>query len=551
MRRAHRDRYGPQGAALVLELRKIQQSFDRELDKPRRTAPQQRRPLRPPPPRPRLVAAGPDEAVAPACPPAEPDRDEQERAALRAQQAAAIRQACGTALHYVKDGWRFITGKSKDRANADTELATDLDRAFTGELRAGLRVLIVGLGLVGGWAVLVPLSSAVVVPGNLIVETNVKKVQHPTGGVVAQIRVQDGSRVQEGDLMVRLDETQTRAALQVVTNQLDQVAARVARLVAERDGRDMPDWGELAKRRVTEIELLLASEQSLFRARASSRHSQKELLRTRISQLGEEIAGFEAQIKSKTAQLELIGGELNGVQILYDKQLVALPRLTTLQREAARLDGERGQLQSSIAEAQGKISESELQIIRIDQDFRTELMKELREAQDKQAELGERAVAARDQLNRVEIKAPTSGYVHQLSVHTVGGVVAAGEVMAQIVPDADELQVEAHVPPNEIDHVRLGQSGLVRFSAFNQRTTPQLSGLVSFVSADIAHDKQTNAAYYTVRVTLPGNERRRLGELQLIAGMPTEVFLQTGSRTMVSYLLKPITDQLHRSFNEP
>lgn len=457
------------------------------------------------------------------------------------------------ALRYARNGWRFIIGNSTQHSDAvpDAELATSLDRAFTGELRAGLRVLTLGVGLVGGWAVLVPLSGAVAVPGNLIVETNVKKVQHPTGGVIAQIRVHDGARVREGDMMVRLDETQTRAALQVVTNQLNQLSARVARLVAERDGRDAPDWGELANRRENEIELLLASEQTLFRARASSRRSQKELLKSRIGQLGEEIAGFEAQIKSKAAQLELIAGELKGVQTLYDKQLVPLTRLTTLQREAARLDGERGQLQSSIAEAQGKISEAELQIVRIDQDFRTDLMKELREAQDKQAELAERAVAARDQLNRVEIRAPASGYVHQLSVHTVGGVVAAGEVMMEIVPDADELEVEAHVLPNDIDHVRLGQTALVRFSAFNQRTTPQLSGVVSFVSADIARDKQTNSAYYTVRVTLPGHERRRLGGLQLIAGMPTEVFLQTGSRTMVSYLLKPITDQLHRSFNEP
>jgi HlyD family secretion protein len=229
---------------------------------------------------------------------------------------------------------------------------------------------------------------------------------------------------------------------------------------------------------------------------------------------------------------------------------VPLTRLTTLQREAARLEGERGQLVSAIAEAKSKISEAEIQILRIDQDFRTELMKDLREAQDKEAELVEKTVAARDLLDRIDIRAPTSGIVHQLSAHTIGGVVAPGEVIMEIVPDTEDLAVEARLPPQDIDQVRRGQTTFVRFSAFNQRTTPQLQGVVSYVSADLSHDPQTKTSYYTVRVTLPGDERRRLGGLQLVSGMPTEVFLQTGSRTMMSYLFKPMTEQLNHMFNE-
>jgi HlyD family secretion protein len=231
---------------------------------------------------------------------------------------------------------------------------------------------------------------------------------------------------------------------------------------------------------------------------------------------------------------------------------VPLTRLTALQREAAQLDGERSQLKSSIAETRSKISQAELQIVKIDQDLRSDVMKELREAQDKESELTQKVVAARDQLNRVEIRSPTSGVVHQLTVHTIGGVVAAGEVIMEIVPDSDDLQIEAKLPPVDIDHVHLGQDALVRFSAFNQRTTPQLHGKVSYVSADLTQDAQSKStSYYTIRVKLTAEELRRLGNLQLVSGMPAELFLQTGSRTMMSYLLKPITDQLKRTFSEP
>jgi len=229
---------------------------------------------------------------------------------------------------------------------------------------------------------------------------------------------------------------------------------------------------------------------------------------------------------------------------------VPLTRLTTLQREAARIEGERGQLVSAIAEAQGKISEAELQIVRVDQDFRTEVAKDLREAQDKEVEFSERSIAARDQLNRIELRAPTSGVIHELAVHTIGGVVTPAEVLMEVVPDTDDLQVEGRLPINEISHAGVGQKAIVKFSAFNQRTTPELNGVVSFVSADVSHDKQNNSPFYTVRVTLPGEERHRLGDLQLVSGMPAELFLQTGSRTMMAYLLKPLTDQMRRMFTE-
>ncbi len=343
-----------------------------------------------------------------------------------------------------------------------------------------------------------------------------------------------------------------QASLQVVTKQLDELQARMARLTAERDGAAEIEFpAELSERSGNDdIKKLLASEESLFRARSGSRQSQKDLLQSQAAQLAQQITGVESQLDSKAKQLDLIHGELAGVQDLYDKHLVPVQRLTTLQREAAQIDGERGQLTSAIAETKSKIDASQLQIVRIDQDFRSEVVKDLNEAQAKEAELSEHRVAARDQLDRIEIHAPTSGVVNQLSIHTIGGVIKAGETIMELVPDTDDLQIEARVQPKDIDHVRTGQKAFVRFAAFNQRTTPQLNGTVSYVSADTGHDQQTNAPYFTVRVMLPEDERRRLNGQQLVPGMPTEVFMQTGSRTMMSYLFEPITDQMRRAFVE-
>ena len=442
---------------------------------------------------------------------------------------------------------------SRDMAGAPGEsIVLRAGRAFEGELRTGLRALLIVGGVAGGWMTLVPLSGAVVVPGNLVVQSNVKTIQHPTGGVVAQIPVHNGMRVNAGDLLLRLDATQAQASLQVVSKQLDETRAKIARLVAERDGLPKPTIPPEMSSRLDDnnVKTVLASEASLFRARTTARESQKELLKSKVSQLGEEIVGLEAQVASKAKQLELIAGELTGVQELFEKRLVPIARLTALQREAARIEGERGQLISTIAETRTKVDEAKLQLVRLDQDVRTEVVKDLGEAQGKEAELSERSVAARDVLERIELRAPTSGVIHQLNAHTIGGVIRAGDAVMEVVPDSDDLQIEARLQPNDIDQVRKGQQAFVRFSAFNQRVTPQLKGQVSYVSPDTTRDQQTGTSYFTVRIMLPEEERRLLAGLQLMSGMPAEVFMQTGSRTMLSYLSKPIMDQFQRAFVE-
>jgi HlyD family secretion protein len=451
-------------------------------------------------------------------------------------------------------GYRFIASGSEAALSHDAtaSLALRTRWSFEHELRMGLRILLVAIVVGGGWFVFVPLAGAVVVPGNLVVQSNVKTIQHPTGGVVAEIKVQNGTRVQFGDLLVRLEATQAETSQQVVDKQLDEMRAREARLVAERDDRGTIDFPRQLSARSTDetVRSLLASEDTLFKARFSARQSQKDLLQSRIAQLTEEISGLGAQIESKARQIELISGELTGVQDLYDKHLVPLTRLTALQRDAARIEGERGQLTSSIAETKSKIGEAKLQIVRTDQDFRSDVVKQLGEVQSKEAEFVERSVAAHDLLDRIEIRAPASGSVQQLAAHTIGGVIKAGETIMEIVPDTDDLQIEAHVQPKDIDHVKTGQKAFVRLTAFSQRTTPQLNGNVSYVSADTGHDQQTNTPLYTVRVTLPEEERRRLNGQQLVPGMPAEVFVQTGSRSMLSYVFEPISDQMRRAFVE-
>jgi membrane fusion protein, type I secretion system len=525
---------GTQGAALILELRRLQTALEHNLHE------------RPPAPR-------------------RPPADSQKRAAPVAQieyQPRARRSSTRTdGLMTIGARWlvgllQFVfarPGALNAHGGAPAAaLGTRMDHALSSELRTGLRVLIAAVVVVGGWGTFVPLGGAIVTPGVIVVESKTKKVQHPSGGIVSQINVKDGSRVAAGDLLVRLDETQARANNQMLAKQLEQVQMRIARLIAERDGAaDITLPHHLADREMQEdISDLMISERGQFTARSVTRNSQRELLRSHSQQLREQIVGLEAQTKSKAEQMELIAKELTGVQDLYDKGLSTITRLAGLQREASRLDGERGQIISAIAEAKSKISETDIQLLRIDQEFRTEVTKELREAQDKEAELIERATAATDQLRRIEVRAPVAGLVHELAVHTIGGVIAPGETMMEIVPETDDLVIEARLPPQDIDQVQGGQTTHVRFPAFNQRTTPQLVGHVSYVSADLSHDKQSNATYYTVKVMLTASERRRLGDLQLVAGMPAEVFLQTTSRTMLSYLLKPITEQLARMFNE-
>jgi HlyD family secretion protein len=425
-------------------------------------------------------------------------------------------------------------------------------RSIRLHLIIGLAVVLVLAGGFGGWASTVQISGALIAPGAVVVDSNVKKVQHPTGGVVGEVRVRDGDLVKAGDIVVRLDDTVTKASLAIVVKTLNGLYARAARLEAEQRGDSQLTFPPQLTERADDpdVKNVMISESKLFDVRVTGRTGQKAQLRERISQLNEEIGGLTAQEQAKDKEIALIEKELVGVRQLYDQHLVQLTRLTTLERDAARLNGERAQYISSRAQAKGKITETELQIIQVDKDMVSDVSKDLRETNDKIGEFVERKVTAEDQLRRVDIRAPQDGMVLQNNVHTVGGVITAGDAMMMIVPQADDLSVEAKVDPKDIDKLQIGQKTLMRFSAFNQRTTPELTGAVTRVSADVTTDQRTGQSYYTIRVSLPPSEVARLGDNKLIPGMPVEAFVQTGDRTMMSYLMKPLHDQLMRSFRE-
>ena len=436
-----------------------------------------------------------------------------------------------------------------------------MDGEMTPALHSIQRYMIVGMVIVGfvtfgigGWATTSELTGAVIGQGVLVVDSSVKKVQHPTGGVVGELRVREGDKVIAGDILLRLDETQTLANATIVSKSFDELVARQARLEAERDNADQITFPKLLLERTrdpaSEAARAIAAERSLFDLRRQARGGQKAQLKERSAQLQEEIKGYLGQAEAKQREVDFIHKELEGVRTLWEKKLVPMNRLTALERDTARLEGERSQLSGMTAQAKGKIAEIELQIIQIDQDLRTEVGKDLIETRSKISELAERKTAAVDQLYRIDIRAPQSGRVHQLTVHTVGGVISPGEQIMLIVPDADALAVEVKIAPRDIDQVYVGQAASMRFAAFDQKTTPEIEGEVSLVSADLVQEQRTGMSYYTARVLLNPEEVARLGSAKLLPGMPVDVFIKPPGRTALSYLIKPLRDQAERAFKE-
>lgn len=416
----------------------------------------------------------------------------------------------------------------------------------------GLTVAIALLGGLGAWGMTAELAGAVLAEGTVVVDGNVKKVQHQAGGIVGQILVKDGDRVGVGDLLVRLDDTVTRANLAVITKQLDELAMRQARLKAERDGADTIAVPAILADRQSwpEVSEIISGEQSLHQSRRRARTNQAAQLRERITQLREEITGLTGQHEAKSAEVELVRQELVGLEQLEKQRLISTNRITVPRREAARLHGDRAQLMANIAQARGKIAETELQLLQLEHDFRTEVVKELREVQAKEGEYSERRIAAEDQLKRIDIRSPHRGIVHQMTVHTVGGVINPSEAIMLIVPENDRLVVEAKIAPKDIEQVHIGQTAFIRLTAYNQRTTPELHATVSRIAADLTRDGQAGLAYYVVRLAIDDGELTRAGATNLLAGMPVEVQIRTSERTALSYLVKPLHDQIMKAFKE-
>lgn len=416
----------------------------------------------------------------------------------------------------------------------------------------GFVTILVLVGGVGGWAATTNISGAVLGPGMVVVAGNVKKVQHPTGGVVGELRVKNGDHVKTGDLLIRLDETVTRASLQLITKQIDELEGRKARLRSEQANASAVVFPAdlLARRAEPDVGQIVDGEQALFASRMETRSAQKKQLTERIVGMREEIAGTEAQVKAKTKEVELVGKELAGLEVLERQQLVPTSKMMALRREAARIDGERAQLIAAIGQSKGRIAEIEIQKLTIDSEALSDIVKDLRETEGRLAELSERRTAAEDQLKRIDIRSPADGIVHQNAIFTVGGVVTASEPLMLIVPANDNLVVDARISPVDIDQARHHERATIRFSAFNMRTTPVIHGRVTNISADLTTDKNTGQSYYVARIEIDDSERAKLHGLELVPGMPAEVQIETDARTALSYLVKPLEDQLTRAFRE-
>ncbi|TBH43017.1 HlyD family type I secretion periplasmic adaptor subunit [Rhizobium leguminosarum] len=405
---------------------------------------------------------------------------------------------------------------------------------------------------IGGWAATTELSSAVIGEGVIVVDGDVKKVQHLTGGIVSELLVSENDHVTAGQVLIRLDGTTTRANLSIVESTLAQLYARRARLKAERIGAGSFEVEENIRDLTssTSAEKLLDGEQKLFDSRRTALIGMKSQLASRKDQLGEQVKGLVVQINATNDALGLIEQELEGIDTLYKKGLVTLQRLNTLKRARADLQGNSGQEIAAKAEAEGKAIEIDRQSIQLDEDRRSEIAKDLTDVEAQIAEYEERRGTAVDQLHRLDITAPLTGRVHELSVHTVNGVIDPGQTLMLVVPENNELTVEAKVATRDIDQVHVGQSVDVRFSAFDQRTTPDVAGEITSIAPDIVKDERTGISYYPLRVKPKAESIAKLKTIKLYPGMPAEVFIKIGDRTVISYLTKPLTDQMQHVFRQ-
>jgi HlyD family secretion protein len=412
---------------------------------------------------------------------------------------------------------------------------------------AGLAVCLATLGGLGAFAAVTNISGAVIAPGSLIVESRTKKVQHAEGGIVGSIRVDDGSQVREGDVLISLDETKTRAQLAIVMKQISQYNAKLARLRAERDGAAEPVFGPSGTADEADA---IATERALFASRLRYREAKKVQLNHGLEETRKEIEGLEADIGAIDRQYEIASPELANLRDLFEKKHLAITRVLDLEREVASLTGRKGQRVAEVAKAHEQISQTEIELIQVDTEMQNEVLKDIESTEGQLATLAEKRTTAEDRLSRMDIRAPQSGIVHELAIHTVGGVVKASETLMLIVPQQDRLVVEAQASPHDIDQLSVGQPARVRFSNFNVRTTPELDAKVTRVSADAAEEPETKKSYYAVRLEIPDKELKKLGDVKLLPGMRVTAFIMTSERSVMSYLTKPVEDMFAGAMRE-
>ncbi|MGN6818310.1 MAG: HlyD family type I secretion periplasmic adaptor subunit [Sphingomonas sp.] len=405
--------------------------------------------------------------------------------------------------------------------------------------------LVVGLFLL---SVILRVGGAVIGSGDVAVESNVKTLIHPTGGILKALMVHDGDHVAKGQLLMRLDQAVSAVGAESAALGLEQLLARRARLEAERDGaatiRFPRELTAKADARATEA---MARERQLFALRRRERDGSVSLLQQRVRQYEEQIASYQAQIAAIESQMTLIQPELEGLRKLHDRQLVTINRLNEMERTAVQMKGSKAALESNIAEARAHIAEADEQILNVDKQIRSDAGTQLAEVVGQLNDQQVRVATTTDTVDRSEIRAPQSGVVDKVAYTTIGSALPAGQPLLQIVPDRDSMIVEARIRPQDVDQVRVGQSARITFSGFNRQTTPDIPGKLIFVSPDLSSDQRTGQSFYRIKVRLDAAALAKAPQIALKAGMPAEVFVQTGDRSILSFLLKPMVDQVRYS----
>jgi HlyD family type I secretion membrane fusion protein len=437
--------------------------------------------------------------------------------------------------------------------------AADLQARFAQDVRSGVLIMTLFFGAFGGWAAFAPLSSAIIAPGAVVVSGNRQAVQHLDGGIVKRLLVEEGERVQEGQVLLELDDTDLRAEAKVLTTRFITLAATRSRLEAERDGRDRIEppaaFAELEEADRALAEQALRVQADRMEARARSLENETSMLTQRIEQLNAQIEGFEAQMASQERQGELLAEELEGTRSLADRGLTPQTRVRALERDAAATEGQRAEYDAQVASAREQIAGQELEIIQLRRAHDDAVMEELQDVEQALSEVEPRREAVIAQVARASLRAPATGLVVGLGVHTESGVIAPGDVLMEIVPEDRPLVVQARVNPSDIDALEAGARAQIRLTAFPQTEAPILYGELSRVSADRMVEEKTGAPYYLAETVIAPEELERVesirnGAAELRAGMPAEVVFPTGTRTALQYLIEPLSRRLRHSLRE-
>ncbi len=416
----------------------------------------------------------------------------------------------------------------------------------------GCLIVFFSFGVLGAWAALAPIAKAVIANGLVKVDSNRKKLQHLEGGIVDAILVKDGDMVKRGDVLIRLDQVRAKASFAIVETSYQSEIARRARLLAERDYEKIISFpSELLKHSVSsEVFKLIDGQKRIFLARKRTLEGSIEILQQQISQLKEKIVGIRAQKRAKKRQLALVKEELDAVNKLFEKHYIDKPRILKLKRESANLSGDLGDFISELAETAEAISEKKQEILQRKNDFDQAVVSELREVQTKILDLKERLGATNHILTNIDIRSPVEGIVVSLAVFSKGEVIAPGSTILEIVPVNDDLSIEAKVKTTEIDNLLIGQEADVRLTAFDSKSTPVLTGSISYISADALEDERTGQSYFKVKVLVTDKELKKLKGKPLHPGMPAEVIIKIGERTVLEYIVQPLTDALARAWRE-